>query len=52
MLDTLCTASSGSAKDVLDTVRKAVSMFMEKADQFDDLTMLCVDYKGQQSVDK
>ena len=32
--------------DVLKNVRKAVDDFVQEAEQFDDLTMLCMEYKG------
>ena len=34
-------------KGTLDTVRAAVDDFVGEAEQFDDLTMLCFEYKGQ-----
>ena len=32
---------------ILKNVRKAVDDFVEEAEQFDDLTMLCLEYKGR-----
>ena len=37
---------STSPKDTLIRVRQAVSEFVGDAEQFDDLTMLCLEYKG------
>ena len=42
----LDTGADGSARDVLVNVRKSVDEFVEDAEQFDDLTMLCLEYKG------
>ena len=35
--------------DVLKNVRRAVDGFVKNAEQFDDLTMLCLEYKGPQA---
>ena len=48
MLDALNEASTAEPKAVLEQVRKAVDGFVQDAEQFDDLTMLCVEYKGPQ----
>ena len=37
---------AASPKDTLKLVRNAVDGFVKDAEQFDDLTMLCVEYKG------
>ena len=34
---------------ILKNVRRAVDDFVEEAEQFDDLTMLCLEYKGPQA---
>ena len=34
--------------EILKTVRRAVDDFVQDAEQFDDLTMLCIEYKGKQ----
>ena len=47
MLDALNKISSSSPKDILDGVRNAVDDFVKDAEQFDDLTMVCVEYKGK-----
>jgi len=36
-------------REVLRTVRRAVDGFVREAEQFDDLTMLCLEYKGPNS---
>ena len=46
MLDALNIAPEGTPKEILDNVRRAVDDFVQEAEQFDDVTMLCVDYKG------
>ena len=35
--------------ETLETVRADVDAFVGKAEQFDDLTMLCLEYKGKQA---
>ena len=46
MITALDTGADSSARDVLVNVRKSVDEFVQDAEQFDDLTMLCLDYKG------
>ena len=46
MLEALNAAPDASPKDVLAGVRSAVDGFVKDAEQFDDLTMLCVEYRG------
>ena len=47
MLDALNSADvDATPKDILDTVHKAVDDFVCDDEQFDDLTMVCVEYKG------
>ena len=47
MLDALNNISSSSPKDVLQGVNAAVEEFVKEAEQFDDITMLCVEYIGK-----
>ena len=47
MLDALNEAPDAGPKDVLRNVRAAVDGFVKDAEQFDDLTMLCMAYKGK-----
>ena len=42
----LNSAKDGSPEEILSAVDNAVSEFVGDAEQFDDLTMLCVEYKG------
>ena len=49
MLDALNEAPDAAPEMILKNVRKAVDGFVKDAEQFDDLTMLCVEYKGVHS---
>ena len=46
LLNALNAAPDAHPDQVLKNVRKAVDDFVEDAEQFDDLTMLCLEYKG------
>ena len=46
MLDALNTAPDAAPKEVLERVQTAVDAFVQDAEQFDDLTMLCLSYNG------
>lgn len=46
MVEALRSAEDESPKVILESVDKAVSEFVKDAPQFDDLTMLCLHYKG------
>ena len=46
LMEALKPAVGGTPKDVLRSVREAVNEFADDAEQFDDLTMLCLEYKG------
>ena len=46
MMAALNTVKDGSPEEVLSGVRRAVDEFVKDAEQFDDLTMLCLEYKG------
>ena len=45
MLAALNAAADASPKEILDSVQKAVDGFVRDAEQFDDVTMVCVEYK-------
>ena len=47
--EVLSKMSDATPKEILDGVQKAVDDFVKDAEQFDDLTMLCVEYKGPQT---
>lgn len=46
MLETLNRRAGASPDKILKVMRKAVDEFAGGAEQFDDLTMLCLEYKG------
>ena len=46
MVEALNRDREAEPMDVLKNVRKAVDDFVEDAEQFDDMTMLCLEYKG------
>ncbi len=46
-LSSLNEITDGSPEEVLGSIRKAVDAFVDSAEQFDDLTMMCVEYKGK-----
>ena len=47
MLEALNKDPDADPKTLLDNVREAVDDFVKDAEQFDDLTMLCLEYKGK-----
>ena len=46
MLSALNRCPDAAPEDVLKNMRQAVDAFVHDAEQFDDLTMLCLEYKG------
>ena len=42
--------SDANPEEILKTVRRSVNDFVKDAEQFDDLTMLCVEYKGKKQA--
>lgn len=46
MIDALNSDAGAAPKDVLRIVRAAVDDFVGSAEQFDDLTMVCLEYRG------
>lgn len=48
MIAALNTATKASPKEILQTVRASVDEFVGNAEQFDDLTMVCIEYRGNQ----
>ena len=46
MIDALRTAEDKTPKEILEAVDEAVNKFVGSAPQFDDLTMLCLEYNG------
>ena len=51
MLEALNVAPDASPEEILKNVRDAVDSFVQDAEQFDDLTMLCVVYSGTGKAD-
>ena len=49
MLEALNSDPNAAPELILRNVRAAVDAFVRDAEQFDDLTMLCVEYRGPQS---
>ena len=50
MVEALNADPDAESADLLENVRKAVDSFVGDAEQFDDLTMLCLEYKGSQQT--
>ncbi|MBQ3938116.1 MAG: serine/threonine-protein phosphatase [Clostridia bacterium] len=48
MLEALNRESTASPERILRNVRAAVDGFVKDAEQFDDLTMLCLEYRGKE----
>ena len=48
MLDALNMEPYAAPRQILRNVRKEVSRFVTDAEQFDDMTMLCFEYKGKE----
>ena len=49
MLQALNAKPDATPEDVLKNVRTAMDEFVQGAEQFDDITMLCVEYKGKKT---
>ncbi len=52
MLDALNEAPGAPPSEILDHVRRATDRFVKDAEQFDDLTMLCIEYNGSEEEKK
>ena len=50
MIDALGTAATADPKETLRIVRASVDTFVGNAEQFDDLTMVCLEYRGVASA--
>ncbi|MBO4289808.1 MAG: serine/threonine-protein phosphatase [Lachnospiraceae bacterium] len=50
VLEALNCGPEGAPEQVLKNVRGAVEEFVKEAEQFDDLTMLCLEYRGKDNV--
>ena len=51
MVEALNIDPDASTKDVLKNVRQSIADFVGDAEQFDDLTMMCVEYKGNKTTE-
>ncbi len=47
LLEALNESSNATAEEVLETVNRHIGMFVGSAPQFDDITMLCLEYFGK-----
>ena len=47
MIDALNQYARLTPKEILAGVKSAIDTFVGEAEQFDDLTMLCLEYKGK-----
>ena len=52
MIEALRNGENGTPQDVLKAVKAGVDEFVGKAPQFDDLTMLCLQYMGPEKTQK
>ena len=52
MINALNEDPNASPEQILGNVRGSIGRFVREAEQFDDLTMLCLEYKGPQKDDK
>ena len=50
MAAALNTRANGSPEEILSAVKQAVDAFVGNAEQFDDLTMMCLTYNGSSSA--
>ena len=50
MLEVLRKAENGTPREVVEAVHNAVNEFVQDAPQFDDLTMLCIQYDGPDKI--
>lgn len=48
MTEALRSAENGTPEGIITAVDQAISGFVKEAPQFDDITMLCLEYKGAQ----
>ena len=46
LIEALNVDPEASPEEILKNVRRGVDEFAQEAEQFDDLTMLCVEYRG------
>ena len=46
MLEALNEKPDATPQEVLESIHRAVDVFLDGAEQFDDMTMLCLEYHG------
>ena len=51
VLEALNKNADAAPQQLLDSVRHSVDEFVQDAEQFDDLTMLCLEYKGKNTAE-
>ena len=49
MVDTLNIDPNQNPEDIIKTVHDSVNKFVGNAEQFDDITMMCFEYKGKKA---
>ena len=49
MIEALKKGQDGSPEEIMDAVRADIESFVGSAPQFDDLTMLCLQYNGAEN---
>ena len=50
MINALNRDTAATPEQIMHNVRSAVNEFVKEAEQFDDLTMVCLEYKGKQNA--
>lgn len=50
LIEMLSIDPDAAPEQILKNVRRSVDVFVEKTEQFDDLTMLCLEYRSAKSV--
>ena len=51
MIDILNKDSSASPEGIINNIYMSIDEFVGEAEQFDDITMLCLEYKGKDDQD-
>lgn len=49
MIDALNIDPNQNPEDIIKTVHESVNKFVGDAEQFDDITMMCFEYKGKKA---
>ena len=49
MIDALNINPNQNPEDIIKTVHESVNKFVGDAEQFDDITMMCFEYKGKKA---